>query len=148
MQWLTDLTGGSSAWAWLIAGVALMALETLAPGFVFLWFGLAAVLTGLVTFIFHLPTQMELAVFAIAAILSLYLWWRLQRRLAPASADPVLNERAGRHIGQHFVLAEPIISGHGRVKIDDSFWRIAGNDCPAGTKVTVIGVDGPVLLVK
>lgn len=148
MEWLQHWTDQFGAWSWLIVGLALMGLETLAPGFVFLWFGLAAVATGLMASLIGLSLKGQLVAFALLALASLVLWWRLQRRLAPQSADPTLNARAARHIGREFILAEPIISGNGRVRIDDSFWRIAGNDCPEGTKVTVSGVDGSVLTVR
>lgn len=148
MQWLSDLIIDYGAWTWLIAGLGLMGLEILAPGFVFLWFGLAAVITGLITFFVSPSIQGQLAVFAVLAVLSLVFWWRVQRRLAPAAADPTLNERASRHIGREFVLAEPIISGNGRVTIDDSMWRISGSDCAAGTKIRISGVDGPTLKVE
>ncbi|WP_293725933.1 NfeD family protein [Thiolapillus sp.] len=32
--------------------------------------------------------------------------------------------------------------------MDDTTWKISGPDCPEGSRVTVIGVDGVVLLVK
>ena len=148
MQWLFEQTGGLSAWTWLVAGAILMALEVFVPGFVFLWFGLAAAMTGLLAFIIGFSLQGQLWVFALLAVASLLVWWRLQKRLAPNAADPTLNERANRHIGREFVLTEPIISGHGRVKIDDSYWRVSGIDCPEGTKVTVFAVDGGTLMVR
>jgi len=35
-------------WNWLLLSVVLMAIEALAPGFFFLWMGVAALLVGLV----------------------------------------------------------------------------------------------------
>lgn len=148
MQWLIEMTGWFGAWTWLIFGACLMAFELLAPGFVFIWFGLAGVATGLITFALGLSLQSQLLVFAFCSIASLVAWWKLQRSLTPHSADPTLNERANRHIGREFILGEPIISGHGRVKIDDSFWRISGEDCAAGTKVIVFATDGATLSVR
>ena len=34
-------------WNWMLAGVALMAIEAIVPGFFFLWMGVAALLVGL-----------------------------------------------------------------------------------------------------
>jgi inner membrane protein len=45
------------------------------------------------------------------------------------------------------VLEEPIVQGVGRVRIDDSVWRIAGPDLPAGAKVRVETADGALLKV-
>jgi membrane protein implicated in regulation of membrane protease activity len=44
------------------------------------------------------------------------------------------------------VLAEPIVNGQGRVRIDDTNWRLTGPDLPAGTRVKVIGTDGGAVL--
>ena len=56
-----------------------------------------------------------------------------------SSDQPLLNERAGRLVGQAYVLAEPIVDGHGRIRIDDSNWRVTGPDLPSGTRVRVTG---------
>ena len=37
-------------WNWVIAGVVLMALETVIPGVQFLWFGISAIVVGLLVF--------------------------------------------------------------------------------------------------
>ena len=63
------------------------------------------------------------------------------------SEQPLLNERAARLIGQSFVLAEPIVDGKGRIRVDDTNWRITGPDLPSGTRVRVTGNDGAVLSV-
>ncbi len=39
------------AWAWIILGVLLIGVELLAPGAFFLWLGLAAIVTGLLSLI-------------------------------------------------------------------------------------------------
>ena len=52
------------------------------------------------------------------------------------------------HFEGDTVLSEPIEQGSGRVKVDDSVWRVTGPDAPAGTKVRVTGGDGAVLTVE
>ena len=61
--------------------------------------------------------------------------------------EPLLNERAERLVGKSYVLAEPIVDGKGRIKIDDANWRITGPDLPSGTRIRVVGHDGAVLTV-
>ena len=46
-----------------------------------------------------------------------------------------------------FTLERPIVDGGGTVRIDDTIWRIAGPDTPAGSKVKVVRVDGANLTV-
>jgi len=52
------------------------------------------------------------------------------------------------HIGRIFTLEEPIVGGNGRVRIDDSVWRISGPDLPSGARVRVASTDGAMLRVE
>jgi len=45
-------------------------------------------------------------------------------------------------------LKEPIVNGAGKIKVDDTTWKISGTDMAAGDKVRVVGVDGVVLKVE
>ena len=42
---------------------------------------------------------------------------------------------------------KPIVDGFGTVRIDDTIWRVAGPDAPAGSRVRVIQADGANLTV-
>ena len=64
------------------------------------------------------------------------------------SDQPNLNRRGQQYVGRTFTLDEPIVNGLGKIHVDDSTWKIEGNDCPAGTKVKVTGVDGVILKVE
>ena len=47
-----------------------------------------------------------------------------------------------------FFVAEPIEHGRGKIRVDDTTWKIEGEDSPAGSQVRVIGVDGVMLRVE
>ena len=47
-----------------------------------------------------------------------------------------------------FTLEEPIHNGIGKIRVDDSTWKIRGENCAVGTRVEVTGVDGTILEVK
>ena len=67
----------------------------------------------------------------------------------PTETDqPRLNRRGEQYIGRTFTLDEPIVNGLGKIRVDDSTWKIEGGDCAAGTRITVVGVDGVVLKVE
>ena len=138
---------GLGAWNWAIAGVVLLGLEVLAPGNVFVWFGVAALLTGAVAFLADLGWQTELIIFVVLAVILVLAGRRLFARDRQPGEQPLLNDRAQRHVGGVYVLGEPIIDGKGRIKIDDTRWRVSGPDVPSGTRVKVVGVDGTVLTV-
>jgi membrane protein implicated in regulation of membrane protease activity len=50
-------------------------------------------------------------------------------------------------IGRVFTLEKPIIDGAGTVRIDDTVWRVAGPDTPAGSRVRIVRADGASLTV-
>ena len=135
-------------WNWLIAGVILMALELIAPGVFLFWLGLAALLTGLVSFAFTPSWQVQILMFAVFAALAVPVWRRLARSNAADSAhSPFLNKRADALVGRVFTLEKPIIDGAGTVRIDDTVWRVAGPDAPAGSRVKIVQADGASLTV-
>ncbi len=144
---MSGLVPSLGVWTWWILGVVLLALEVFAPGNVFVWFGVAAILTGALALFVDLPWQTEALVFVVLAVLLAIAGRRYFARQSKKSEQPLLNERAARLIGQSFVLAEPIVDGQGRLRIDDTNWRVTGPDLPSGTRVKVTGNDGAVLSV-
>ena len=50
-------------------------------------------------------------------------------------------------VGRVFTLEKPIVDGVGTVRIDDTVWRVAGPDTPAGTRVRVVEAKGANLTV-
>ena len=135
-------------WNWLIFGIILMALELIAPGVFLFWLGLAALLTGLVSFAFTPSWQVQILMFAIFAAVAVPLWRRVARNSAAGNANsPFLNKRADALVGRVFTLEKPIVDGAGTVRIDDTVWRVAGPDAPAGSRVKIVQADGASLTV-
>lgn len=135
-------------WNWMVLAAVFLGLEIVVPGIYFMWFGVAASLTGVVAFMADVgwPWQLLLfGAFSLAAVLAANRW--LQRY--PLESDqPFLNRRAERHVGHSFVLVEAIVGGRGRIKIDDSIWQVEGPDQPKGGRVVVTAAHGTVLAVK
>ncbi len=135
-------------WNWLIFGFILMALEMLAPGVFLFWLGLAALLVGLVSFVFSPSWQAQLLMFAVFAVAAVPLWRRFALKSGAASeSNPFLNKRTEGLVGREFTLERPIVNGTGTVRIDDTIWRVAGPDAPAGSRVRVVRADGANLTV-
>jgi membrane protein implicated in regulation of membrane protease activity len=135
-------------WNWLIFGLLLMAMELLAPGVFLFWLGLAALLVGLLSFAINPSWQMQLLMFAIFAVAAVPLWRRIARsNTAVSKSNPFLNKRADALVGRIFTLEKPIIDGSGTVRIDDTIWRVAGPDTPAGSRVKIVQADGASLTV-
>ena len=135
-------------WNWLIFGFILMALELLAPGVFMFWLGLAALLVGLLSFVFNPSWQTQLLMFAVFSVAAVPLWRRFALKSGAASrSNPFLNRRTDALVGREFTLEKPIIDGTGTVRIDDTIWRVAGPDAPAGSRVRIIQADGASLTV-
>lgn len=135
-------------WHWFIFATLLLILETFVPGGIFLWISISAVITGTLLLAFPwLGWDYQLLLFALFSVASAMLW-RLYLRRRPTRTDqPRLNRRSEQYIGRMLTLKEAIVNGRGKVKIDDSTWKVEGEDCPAGTRVRVVGVDGVILRV-
>jgi Membrane protein implicated in regulation of membrane protease activity len=145
---MTEMLYTLGTWNWLIFGLILMALELLAPGVFLFWLGLAALLVGLISFAINPPWQLQILMFAVFATASVPLWRRVARNHTAASkSNPFLNKRADALVGRVFTLEKPIIDGSGTVRIDDTIWRVAGPDAPAGSRVKIVQADGARLTV-
>ncbi len=124
-----------------------MAIEAIVPGFFFLWMGVAALIVGLtLTLLPDMSWTYQIMLFALLSVGSIVAWrWRL-RRHPTQSADPLLNRRGHQYVGRVFTLDAPAINGHGKIRVDDSTWKVlVERDCPAGTRLRIVGVDGVML---
>jgi membrane protein implicated in regulation of membrane protease activity len=145
---MSEMFSTLGTWNWLIFGIILMALELLAPGVFLFWLGLAALLVGLLSFAFDPSWQLQILMLAIFAAAAVPLWRRVARtNSAVSKSNPFLNKRADALVGRVFTLEKPIIDGAGTVRIDDTIWRVAGPDTPAGNRVRIVQADGASLTV-
>ena len=103
-----------------------------------MWLGLAAILVGVMSFAIDWSWQVQLVAFAIFTALSVPLWRRFARKVDPQLKSPYLNRRTEALVGRVFTLENPILDGVGRVRIDDTVWRVSGPDAAAGSRVKVI----------
>ncbi len=143
---MADLFASLGTWNWLILGLVLVGLEVLTPGVFLLWLGLAALLVGALSFLVDPTWQTQLLMFAVFAAAAVPLWRRMARS-KPSAASPFLNRRTAALVGRVFTLEKPIVDGMGTVRIDDTIWRVAGPDAPAGSRVKVVKADGASLTV-
>lgn len=145
-----DFFEGIEFWYWWVAAVVFVVIEVFAPGAVFVWLGAAAAAVGLVLLaVPDLSWELQLLTFALLAVFSAFGWRAYRKRNPPPESDhPTLNRRGEQYIGRNFTLNEAIENGLGRLKVDDTIWKIEGADLAPGTKVRVTGVEGTVLIVK
>ena len=135
-------------WSWWVLALVLIIVETLLPGVVFLWLGIAAGIVGMIVlFAPDLGWEIQFSLFAVLSVVSVVVGRMIVRRHPTPSQDSMLNQRGLHYVGRSFTLEEPIIDGFGKLRVDDTTWKIEGANQPAGGRVRVIGVDGVVLKV-
>ncbi len=135
-------------WHWLVLGLVLAIIEALAPGTFFLWLGVSSVVVGLVVWVVpQLALEYQILFFALFSLASIALSRRYLKSHPIHSEQPLLNRRGEQYIGRTFTLTEPIVNGRGKIHVDDSTWRVTGEDCEAGSQVLVTGAEGVVLKV-
>jgi membrane protein implicated in regulation of membrane protease activity len=145
---MAELFSTLGTWNWLVFGLLLMGLELMLPGVFLFWVGLAALLVGLLSVVIAPPWQLQLLMFAVFAAAAVPVWRRVARSNSGVSnSNPFLNKRSEAMIGRVFTLEKPIIDGAGTVRIDDTIWRVAGPDTPAGSRVRIVRADGASLTV-
>lgn len=139
----------SSGWVWIVLGLVLVGGEMLAPGVFLLWFGLAALLTGVIIGLTGLAWQGALLVFAGLAILCVLAGRAITRRRSDEPDIAAgLNDRGRQLIGKVFKLEATMAGGEGRIRVGDSSWRVTGPELLAGTEIRVVRVDGATLVVE
>jgi inner membrane protein len=135
-------------WAWIVAGVVLLALELVVPGGFLLWVGVAGIITGLASMAWVIGWPFQFLIFGALSLVLIVAWMRFFKPKETQSDKPFLNDRAGAYVGHEAVLDEPIRDGYGRLSLGDTVWRIAGPDLPAGRRVRVVSADGALLKVE
>jgi membrane protein implicated in regulation of membrane protease activity len=148
MQGLYTFFAGMGLWNWLILAVCLFMLETMVPGVHFLWFGMAAVVVGILAALTGMPWQLQVVAFGLLSVAAVFLVRRYLGSNVAKTDLPDLNERGRQYIGRSLVVEDAILNGRGKVRVGDTVWQAKGPDTPAGARVTVTGSEGTVLVVE
>lgn len=145
---VVDFLASNGPWAWIVAGLVLLALELVVPGGFLLWMGIAGIVTGLATLAWAISWPLQWLIFGVLSLVTIALWVRFNRNRANNSDRPYLNRRADQFVGQEAVLEQAIVQGFGRIALGDSVWRVSGPDLPVGQRVKIVGNTGTVLRVE
>jgi membrane protein implicated in regulation of membrane protease activity len=136
-------------WHWWTLGVLLLIVELLAPGMFFIWMGESAFVVGAILWLVPtLDTEYQVMLFSALSLLSILVFRRFLKWRPIISDHPLLNQRTAQYVGRVFTLEEPIVNGRGKIRVDDSSWRVEGEDCAAGARVRVIDAEGVILKVE
>lgn len=148
---IARIVGELGPWNWVAIGLVLLVMEIALPGVFLLWFGMAAIVVGALSIMFHnaafWPWEAQIVIFLILSLVMAYFGKRMMDK-GDVTDEPLLNKRSEQLIGRTATLGEPIREGYGRIRIDDSQWRVKGPDLPAGARVKISAVDGGELVVE
>ncbi len=130
-----------AAGAWLIAALVLGIAELAAPGIFLVFLAIASAVTGIALLALpELPIAVQLASFAVWSTVTVLIGRRWYRDYPVAGADPMLNDRSARMVGQIVIVETAIVDGRGRVLVGDGSWPARGDDAAAGTRVRITRV--------
>jgi membrane protein implicated in regulation of membrane protease activity len=136
-------------WHWWIVGGVFLLLEVFVSGFFFIWMAVAAAIVGAALMLFpDMSWKIQLIIFSILSVASIAFFRRYQKVHPVTTDQPELNRRSRQYIGRTFTLQNPIVNGVGNLHVDDTTWRIVGEDMPSGQNITVVDVDGVLLKVE
>jgi len=130
---------------WIVAGLVLAALEMLVPGLVIIWFGVAAVVTGILAIFVH-NQYVQFGVFIVLSGLMVVFSQRIARKITHKEPEQV---GANRMVGVMGIVVQPIAPPElGRVKVNGDEWRAEAKVAIArGATVRVLNVEGTHLTV-
>ncbi len=139
-------------WTWVVGGIALILAELAIPSFFIVWFGLGAVLVGLLMLALpQLSLTAQLALWTVASLAMVVLWFRVFKRnffkTRVGTAD-------GEVIGEVGVLVSAVAPfERGKVRfqrplLGSEEWAcLADAAIAAGERVRVVAVEGSYLKV-
>ena len=131
-------------WHWVVIGLILVGAEMLVPAFYLIWFGLGALLLGLILAVVPMPMTAQLLVWTVLSSGLVLLWFRFlkPRTMTQAGqADAILGE-----VGLLTRAVAPYERGEVRFQKPiagaESWPCIADEAIAAGSRVKVVSVEG------
>jgi inner membrane protein len=139
-------------WTWVVGGIALILAELAIPSFFIVWFGLGAILVGLLMLALpDLSLTAQLAVWTVASLAMVVLWFRVFKRSFYRTR---IGTADGGVIGEIGVLVSAVAPfERGKVRFQrpllgsEEWVCLADAAIAAGERVRVVAVEGSYLKV-
>lgn len=140
-------------WHWLLLGIALVIAEIFLVSFTILWFGLGAVVVGVVLWLFPaLPVAIQLLLWVLLSCGFALYWFRFFKpRMVDKTQSGIAREAAIGEAGQ--VIRVPVEGGRGIVRFttpilgDDEWEFICEQQVELGDRVFIRDFSGNTLIV-
>lgn len=140
-------------WHWIVGGIALTLAELAVPAFFIIWFGLGALLVGLIVLIAPaLSATAQLVLWIVASLAMTLLWFRVFK----ASFQKTRSGTAdGETIGEIGLLVSAIAPfAKGKVRFQrpllgaEEWTCLSDQEIAAGERVRVVAIEGSFLKVE
>ncbi|MEF2507312.1 NfeD family protein [Vibrio mimicus] len=147
---MIELLSQLNFWHWLAFGLILLAAELLGTAGYFLWLGLSALLVGVLLTVMPMGWQLQWLAFASFSLVTTWLWWRRQfNQDKKQDAERDLNQKDKQLIGRVIQIPEDTPAGEFQISLGDTRWTArCDQDLEQGSRVSVIAVDGIILIVR
>jgi membrane protein implicated in regulation of membrane protease activity len=138
-------------WYWVVGGIVLILAELIIPSFFIVWFGLGALVVGLLALAFDLSLPAQLATWTLASLAMVWLWFRVFKRsfqkTRVGTADGDVIGEVGLLVGAVAPFQRGKVRFQRPVLGADEWVCMADSPIPAGERVRVISVEGSYLKV-
>lgn len=139
-------------WHWIVGGIVLVLAELVIPSFFIVWFGLGALLVGLLALAFNLSLTAQLATWTLASLAMVGLWFRVFKQSFVKTRAGTAEGEAIGEIGLLVGAVAPFERGKVRfqrpVLGSDEWICLADTAIAAGDRVKVVAVEGSFLKVS
>jgi hypothetical protein len=139
-------------WHWIVGGIVLVLAELVIPSFFIVWFGLGALLVGLLALAFDLSLTAQLATWTLATLAMVFLWFRVFKQSFVKTRAGTADGEAIGEIGLLVGAVAPFERGKVRfqrpVLGSDEWVCLADTAIAAGDRVKVVAVEGSFLKVS
>jgi membrane protein implicated in regulation of membrane protease activity len=141
-------------WHWIIAGFSLVGLELVIPSFTIIWFGLGALVVGLlIVLIPSMPTWLQVLTWAAASVCLTVIWFKYlktkgDRTHAGLSKEGIVGESGMIIRGTGDSYEKGVVRFRISLLGADEWTCYADEPLNVGDSVRVIDFEGQILKVK
>jgi hypothetical protein len=136
---------------WILSGIALVILEVMTPALVSIFFGLAAIIVGVMVAIWPTaPEALQFILFGILSVIFLFLLRRVFSRAFTGRRSKVSDGLADEYVGLRVKVISAIRHNEeGKVELYGAPWRaIADEQIETGTMVEIVSRENLTLKVR
>ncbi|MCE1182472.1 MAG: NfeD family protein [Rhodocyclales bacterium] len=139
-------------WYWIVGGIALIIAELVIPSFFIVWFGLGALLVGLLSLLLDLSLNAQLFTWTISSIGMVVLWFRVFKQSFVKTRSGTADGEVIGEIGLLVAAVAPFERGKVRFQrpvLGSEEWVcLADAAIAAGERVKVTAIEGSFVKVS